>query len=87
MLQTLEPNIRNQVEARFPDWMESPNVIAIMDFIDEVFNVGHFSGRREEYTQQVEEVMSSIYIGEVAYQNYLKNGADFDLAYHKRLFD
>lgn len=87
IMQTLEPNIRSQVEARFPDWMENPNIIAVMDFIDEVFNIAHFSGRREEFTQQVEEVMSSIYIGEVAYQNYVKNGAEFDLAYHKRLFD
>ena len=87
ILQTLEPNIRTQVEARFPDWMENPNIIVVMNFIDEVFNIGHFSGRREEYTQQVEEVMSSIYIGEVAYQHYVKNGAEFDLAYHKRFFD
>jgi hypothetical protein len=38
IMQTLEPNIRSQVEARFPDWMENPNIIAVMDFIDEVFN-------------------------------------------------
>ena len=57
MLQTLEPNIRTQVEARFPDvWMDDPNIIGVMKFIDEMFNIGHFSGRREEYTQQVEEV-------------------------------
>jgi len=61
LLQTLELDIRTQVEAKFEDWMDNPNILAVMSYIDELFYIGHFNGRREEFTQQVEEAMSQIY--------------------------
>ena len=67
--------------------MENPNIPAVMLYINELFYLGHFNGRREEFTQQVEEAVSQIYTGDVAYNLYIKNNSELDIGRYTRLVE
>ena len=86
ILALLSPELRAQVESLFADYMINPNVIAVLHRVKSVYDLAHFEGRKEDLEQQVTQVMSQFFGGEVALSNLAENGV-FDLAFHKRIFE
>ena len=78
--------IWDQVEPMFPDYLHNPNVIAVIDRIQYVYDLAHFDGRKEDLEQQVSQVLTDFYVGTIALNNLAEYGT-FDMSYHKQIFE
>lgn len=86
LLQLLAPDLKDQVEPMFPNYMNFPDVIAVVDRIEAVYDLAYFEGRRDDLDQQVTFEISEFYNGQIALNSFVKLGS-FDIPKHKRIFE
>ena len=60
LFQLLAPDLREQVEPMFPTYMTNPDVIAVVDRIEAVYDLAYFEGRRDDLDQQVTLELSDL---------------------------
>lgn len=86
LFQLLSPDLKEQVEPMFPNYMTNPDVIAVVDRIEVVYDLAYFDGRRDDLDQQVTYELSEFYNGQIALNSFVKQGC-FDIPNHKRIFE
>ena len=85
MFNSVSPEIKEIVEAKFPNWMNNPDVVHQVALeIESVYELQNFEGRKDKLEQQVTVALSDYFSGSLALKNLAKNGK-VDLNANRRL--
>ena len=83
-LSLLSEPIKLVVEAKFPNYINAPDVIAVMDCIKSTYALSQFAGHQHELYEQVNDAQAAFRNGTYAFKNQMKNGL-FDIDEHKKM--
>ena len=86
LFQLLSTDLREQVEPMFPQYMTNPDVIAVVERIEVVYDLAYFDGRKDDLDQQVTYELSEFYNGQIALNGFAKLNC-FDIPKHRRIFE